>query len=792
VLVERGRSAEAEDAFGRAVREGASDSLTAALDLALLHWRRGDRDVARRALDHFIDVWNERRARLTAPELVAVGTAVRILGADDPQLFKDALEAYDAAIAADPRWPEPRVLVGELFLEKYNAADAQRSFDEALTLDPNHPRALLGVARRRDFDGQPDADSLLRRALAVSPDLVAARAFSAERLLLSGQPDSATAEARRAVAMNPEAVDAIAVLAAARWLAGDRAELATLEARARAVDPKGATFDATLADIAAKNRRYREAARFARQGIARDPRSWRSHGLLGMNLLRLGQADSARASLERAFAGDPYDVWIKNTLDLLDTYRDYAVVERGRFQFLIERKDTALLAPLLESLGAEAWGKMARRYGWEPAGTVRVELYRSHADFSVRTVGLAGLGALGVSFGDVLVLDGPAAREPGEFNWGSTFWHELAHTFSLGLTDNRVPRWLSEGLAVWEERQARPGWGFDVSPAFLMAWRDGRLAPVSHLDDGFMRPRFPEQVQLSYVQAALVCEMIAAEQGDAALVAMLQGYRRGLSTDQVVRQALGMEPAALDARFARWLETRYARELASLGGGRPRFAVPGPGQAGRARGEAPSLDDAIAAARDERDFVAQLTAGALLERAGRGEEAVPYLERAKGLFPEYAGNDSPRWLLARIHQRRGDLRRAADELAGVVAVDERHLEAHRMLADVRERLGDRAGAADALERAVWIWPYDRAAHERLATLSLDAGRAPQAVRARRAVLALDPPDRAGAHYELARALDAAGEVREARREVLAALELAPSYEAAQTLLLELRKKGENR
>ena len=84
-----------------------------------------------------------------------------------------------------------------------------------------------------------------------------------------------------------------------------------------------------------------------------------------------------------------------------------------------------------------------KKYAYTPPPPIRIEVYRSHADFSVRTVGLAGLGALGVSFGTTLAFDSPAAKDAGPFNWGSTVWHELAHTFTLGSTDNRIPRWLS-------------------------------------------------------------------------------------------------------------------------------------------------------------------------------------------------------------------------------------------------------------------------------------------------------------------------------------------------------------
>ena len=117
-----------------------------------------------------------------------------------------------------------------------------------------------------------------------------------------------------------------------------------------------------------------------------------------------------------------------------------------------------------------------------------------HADFSVRTVGLAGMGILGVSFGPVVAMDSPTGRPLGTFNWGSTLWHELAHTFHLGLSGYRVPRWFSEGLAVFEERQARPGWGADASVDFLLAYHAGKLLPVSELNNGFVRPSYPQQI----------------------------------------------------------------------------------------------------------------------------------------------------------------------------------------------------------------------------------------------------------------------------------------------------------
>ncbi len=757
-LARRGRLDEAEQAFRRADR--ASDSLTARVNLGELRAARGDRARAE-ALFAAVAAAGAR-AGLTAEQRTAAGTAFRHLGAREPARFRDALRAYDAAVAADSLDPEPRVRLGELFLAKYNGADAAATFDAALRLNPRHPRALLGAARVRQFDGRPGADSLVARSLAVNPALPAAHVFAATARLDAGDHAGAVAAAGRALAVDSLAPDALAVLAAAHHLAGDARAADDARRRALRRDPRNAEVDATLAELSARHRRYADAAAFAARGVALDPASWRSHGLRGINQLRLGRPDSARASLETAFRGDPYDVWVKNTLDLLDATNAYVTTRTPRFVFVADSADARLLPLYLGELLEAAYDTLAARYGYRPAGPVRLELYRRHADFSVRTVGLAGLGALGVSFGPVLAMDSPAARAVGDFNWGSTAWHELAHTFTLGVTNNRVPRWLSEGISVLEERRARPGWGDGPSPAFLRAYQAGRVPPPSRLDAGFTRPAFPEQVLFSYYAASLVCEMLA-EGNPRALPALLAAYRDGAAPAEAMRRVTGADLPALDARFDAYVRRRFAGALAAVG-----------------RPDAPGAAAPFARAMAE---------GSAHAAAGRADDAAAAFERAKAMFPEYAADDSPYRELARLHLRRGDARRAAAELSALAARDGTAYEAHLELAGLLERAGDARGAAAALERAVYVSPYDVGVHQRLAALAAGLGDRRRAVRERRAVVALAPVDMPDALYQLARALREAGDAPGARREVLRALELAPSFAPAQELLLALQPGG---
>ncbi|MGH7616649.1 MAG: peptidase MA family metallohydrolase, partial [Gemmatimonadaceae bacterium] len=429
----------------------------------------------------------------------------------------------------------------------------------------------------------------------------------------------------------------------------------------------------------------------------------------------------------------------------------------------------------LKALAEQAYRTYSAKYAYTPPPPIRIEVYRSHADFSVRTVGLAGLGALGVSFGTTLAFDSPAAKDAGPFNWGSTVWHELAHTFTLGSTDNRVPRWLSEGLSVYEEHHGRPGWGFNVTPDFLAAFKAGKLVPVSRMNEGFMHPAYPEQVQFSYYQASLVCELIVRDfGGEPTLLKMLQGYKDGLTTNQVFQKALNIDITAFDKKFDDYVRTRFAAVLPSITKEPPAIAA------------SMSVEELRAtAAKSPNDFGVQLLTGAGMLAHGQVDEAIVLLEKARSIFPEYGGDDSPYAMLAAAYDKKGDARKEAGVLEQWTSLTETNSKALSKLADLLAAQGDAKGASDALDRAMFINPFDVSMHERLAALARAAGNKQMVVRERAAIVALGPVDRADALYQLAAAQHDAGDDVHARTSVLRALEEAPNYEKAQTLLLLL-------
>jgi tetratricopeptide (TPR) repeat protein len=770
VLAATGRYDEAVREFERAMSDlaksegAASERLEADLRRAEVLQLMGQEERAREIFQSLISYYDENEPQ-TAFELTLAARALVHL-----ERYNDANDFYLAAIEADSSFTEAHLGGGELFTEKYNYAEAAEFFRDALQINPNSARAHLGIAANKKIEGGAEMLASLARALEINPNLTEARTLRAAIELEAGNYDVAAAELEKALKINPRLLEAHALRSALLYLQDRDFETAVAETLKH--NPRyGALYD-TLAHYATITRRTGQAAEFSRRAVALSPRLWRAHLSLGMALLRLGQMEEGRAAIETAFKGDPFNIWAKNTLDLLDTMRDYREMKRGPFIIKAAAKETDVIAPYAAELLEEAAAKLTGKYRFTPQGPVIVELFANHEDFAVRTLGLPGLGALGVCFGQVIAQDSPSARPEGQFNWGSTLWHEYTHVITLQMTNYRIPRWFSEGLSVYEERRARPGWGDDWNPHVLRAHAEGRWFKIADLDAGFMRPRRPDDVPLAYFQASQVVEFITERYGFETILRMLALYRDKTQTPDVLRQALKLSESEFDRAFAEYLESKarpiqqaFGAEVAGLAQ-LPREAV-------------------IGLLRSQENFALHLRAGALYKAEGDLESAVRHFKRAIELFPYYTGEGNAYEALADIYEKKGDRAAAAEVLELLVRQDETNLNALKRLVALRlaEKNGSRA--LEALRLSFYISPFDHAAHAQAGELLLDAGDTNRALAEFQAALALQPPNQAEANYNVARTLYALGKGPEAKRAVLRSLEAAPSYEKAQELLLKI-------
>ncbi len=761
-----GRYTEAIAEFERATQKsgGPSEKLTSDLRRAEVLQLVGQEDRAQPILESILSYYNENQPT-TASELTVVARALVQL-----ERFQDANDLFRNAIEADPTYLEAHLYAAELFTQKYNYSEAAQFLDDALKLNPNSARGHLNVAINKSLEGGEELTAAISRALAINPNYVIARAFKAGLALQGEEYTEATVEIDRALSVNPRSLEAHAYRTVMAYLQ-DR-DIGPEIAATLAINPRwGALFN-ILSRYATMSRRNEQAAQFARRATELSPKLWAAHLNLGMALLRLGQMEAGRAAVEKSFKGDPFNVWAKNTLDLLDAMADYRETKRGPFVIKAAASESAVVSSYAANLLEEAAAKLTAKYRFTPPGPIIVELFPNHEDFAVRALGLPGLGALGVCFGPVIAQDSPSARQAGEFNWGSTLWHEYTHVITLQMTDYRIPRWFTEGLAGYEERRARPGWGDDWNPVFLRALAEGRWFKIEDLDAGFQRPNRADDVPLAYFQASQVCQFIEERHGFEAILRMLALYRDKVRTPEVLRQALKLSEGEFDLAFTSYVEAK-ARPWQQALKTEANLAA------------SLTKQDVFLKLGSEDTFALNLRAGQLLLADGETESAVRHLKRAIELFPYQTGESSAYGLLAEIFEKQGDKAQAADVLEMLIKVDGNNLNALKTLVRLRLAHGDQKRALEALRLSFYVDPFNYALHTQAGELNLEAKDYAQALLEFQTTLALQPPNVAEANYNVATAFHALGRQPEAKRSVLRALEAAPRYEKAQELLLRI-------
>lgn len=697
------------------------------------------------------------RGVLRSSDLAAQAEAYWMLGD-----LKSANERFREAVKQTPENPDLSVRWGYLYIDSHQQSEAAKLFREALDFDDGHVAAQLGMANvlASRFDGK--AIELVQRALRQRPDQAEGHLLLGRMALEEGDLEEASKALETALANVRELeiapLETYALLASLEMLRGNRdnkwIELA-LE-----YNPRYGGVYAQQAHFYVITRRYREAIERLRRAVRINPRLWRAHAELGVNLMRDGLDEEGHRHLEIAYNGDPYSAKTVNTLRLIDTFDRFQMYpsedpqgpEGPRALVMLDRDEAELLLPYVLEVTERAIAEFSRKYQFTLDSPVRVELYPNHDDFAVRTMGMPGIGLLGVTFGYVVAMDSPSGREPGGFHWGTTLWHELAHVFTLESTGHLVPRWYSEGISMYEEWMADPRWGETVTPEYIEAVRSGRLLPVADLDRGFIRPRYPGQVAISYLQAGFACRFIAERWGQPKLGELLKGFARNEPTGDNIRAVLELAPKDFDELFLTYMRDFLGSALEGLKSWRRHLRT--------------ALESA-----QKKDWEAVLGPA----------------RAAQAAFPQHVGGGSSYELLAAAHEESGNRAGAMAELQAYEQRGGRQPETLKKLARWLEEAHRTDEAAYTYEGLLYNWPHDEEVHARLGELYLESGRHELACREFQAVLALEPLDRATAEYNLARAYVKMGDLAQARLHVLQALERAPTFRPALHLLQKVRQ-----
>ena len=719
-----------------------------------------------------------------AEDIAWVGEACREL-----ERFHDANNLFREAARLDPENLEVHQLWGDLFREKYNIAEARRSYGDVLKQNENYVPALVGMAI---IEGGQAAHSFLDSALTINPRSVSA--FVARATLLSEDEryDEAIYCLEQALHINPESIDAMAILAAIAFLKDDDETLQRLEKQAAELSPGNGGFYARIAELCGRSYRFDKAVEMARKAVALNSRLWSGHITLGINLLRQGEEIEALYHLEEGFRGDPFNLRAVNLLKVLDVLDGFETRTTDNFVVRMHSSEANVLWPYLKPLLEESWATLTSKYDFIPQGPILIELFSDYQDFAVRTSGLPDIGhLLGVCFGSVITLGSPRGHKPpGTINWQEVVWHEFAHVITLQMTRNNIPRWLSEGISVFEEKNGRTEWGRHQEIELIKAVQENRMIGLSELNESFSRAKSLADLDFAYYQASLLVEFIVERYGFEMLKSLIYGFAKQVDMSDVFKTIFGMPLEEVEGQFISWINERV--EMLDVDLDQAVFDNHG-SYADQHGGKSPvasedqknGLIEALYQhiETSPRNFFAHLQLGLIFYADENLVGALDHLTRASELLPTYGGSPNPRQILAAIYEELEDVQAMTRELEALLHVHQYAYGACLKLAQVAHSGSDYDRAAYYLEKAIALNPYDQGVHRSLAAAAMQQLDYPTAIREYAVLLALDDTDPALANVNLAEAFLLHGNKLEAKRYALAALEIAPMFERAQNILL---------
>jgi tetratricopeptide (TPR) repeat protein len=452
----------------------------------------------------------------------------------------------------------------------------------------------------------------------------------------------------------------------------------------------------------------------------------------------------------------------------------FRTLEEDGFLVRMEAREAEIYGDRVLDLLKRAKSTLAAKYHVELPRPVVIEMFPKQSDFAIRTFGLpGGAGFLGVCFGTVITANSPASQGENPSCWEATLWHEFCHVVTLTKTRNKMPRWLSEGISVYEEGIEDRTWGQALTPQYRQMLLGDDFTPLSELSGAFLRSKSPLHLQFAYYESALAVEFLVGGYGHEAILAVLDDLGQGLAiNDALERRCAGLEK--LDRDFA-----EFARKRAGQLGPMADWSEP----------ELPRrADEAVIAAwlKDHPQNYQALSRLAQAQMAGRKwDAAIATLRKMEELYPEDRRILSQ---LASIYREQG---RNHDELAvlkRLVELTNDDVDAFARLAALAAQEQDWKTMGDMASRWLAVNPLQPAVHRLAGDAAEKLGNARLAAASYESLLALDPIDPAGLHLRLATVLEREGDLGDARRHAILALEETPRFAAAHARLRSIVDK----
>jgi len=705
------------------------------------------------------------------------------------EVYQEAFDVIDPAY-----WPG-RLVAADLLLMKHNLPEARSDFEAICRQNPRVPGVHVGLGRIALDSWSFEAAGLdCERAMEINPSFPPALLLLADMRMQEGRFGDAVLIARRLLDTNPNSLEALALLAAAQLRMGDEAASRTTQDRVYRLNLRPAVLHHVLGEWLCAARQFDDAKPHLEKAIEFSP-TWPAPRVeLGQLYMETGEEGLARTTLDAAFAIDSFDAHTHDILGLLDRLEKFARKETEHFIIRYDEAADGILAPYFVEAAETMYADICDRAGGPPRRPTIIEVFPDHMGFSLRIGGRPFISTIGACSGRVIAMCAPRRQIApfGAYNWVEVLRHEFTHTVSMAATENRITRWLTEGLAQQAETGGR---SWDKIHLLTDTVCEDRLYAVDDLDWGFIKPDRPGGVGLAYAQSEWIVEYITEQYGEPVIQEMLEATRQGKSQRQVFTEVLKRETTVFDGEFKEWAARQVERwglpvfkdDLAEIEAAlkdKPSDATL-LARLSRAKWQAGKVGEAKKAARqaleldEDQPIALEVLCHALIQRmlmepnTGKRQELInrtePYLRRLIKLEP---ANLAAIKYLGYVEQARRNWPKAIEHLTRYQQQFPADPDPYRRLVAVyleEGRMDDALREQTALARLV---PHEPAVPRRLGDLYSGEMRIDEAAVWYRKAIDADPYH-VGTHRRLAQACLEIEDYAGAEREYEAILRLKP-------------------
>jgi tetratricopeptide (TPR) repeat protein len=690
----------------------------------------------------------------------------------DPKRVLDA--AFNDVKKQQPNFAPAFMAAGELALDKNDYAMAAQSFEQAVKINAADPDAHFGVARAYAPSDSEKAEAAIKATLERNPNHVGALLFMVDELIDAERYEEAESGLRQVAAVNPHHPRAAAykaVLAHLKNQPDHEKQHRDAGLKFWTTNPE---VDHVIGRKLSQKYRFAEGAEHQRQALKFDPQHLPAKMQLAQDLLRLGEEEEGWRLADEVFRDDGYNIVAHNLVALQESIAAFRTLEADGIVARMEAREAEIYGRRVLDLLKRARQTLCTKYDVTIDKPIIVELFPRQQDFAIRTFGLpGGAGFLGVCFGTVITANSPASQGDSPSCWEATLWHEFCHVVTLNKTKNKMPRWLSEGISVYEERLADPSWGQSINPHYRQMLLGDDLTPVSQLSAAFLHASSPLHLQFAYFESSLAVEYLVETHGLESLKKILDDLGKGMTINDALARHTG-SLKELDAGFA-----IFARQRAEAMAPQADWSAP---ELPR-RADSKLISDWVKQHPKNYAGLQRLARQLIAEK--KWQEAKEPLKTMRELYANDATGDGLYPLLAKVHHELQETEAERAVLERYAELSDDSIDTFARLAEITSQSGEWELTQKYAQRWLAVNPLQPEPHRRAAEAAEKLNDSARSIESYQALLLLNPIDAAELHLRLATALQQSGDLTAARRHALLALEETPRFRAAHRRLLEI-------